>query len=136
MIISSMFREIMVLSPSKNVFSYLIPGCYSTCLCFLFREVMIIVKRDTGERTPVEDIKTSSLSSYETNTTDPYITAYLKTSNLSSSFIIGDNNEYNFKGEKYVNQPLKQNANYIVFLRYFETEVNSDSIHLYIEEPN
>ena len=98
--------------------------CYSVVvMCFVFRNVMVIVA--TEKRKTVEDIETNELKAYKANTKDPYITAYLKTDVLSSPFVIGDGKEYNSEKEKYVNQPLKQNSSYIVFLRFFENEVNS-----------
>ena len=84
---------------------------------------MVVVA--TENRTIVDDIKTNELEAYKANTQDPYITAYLKADVLPLKFVIGDGKQYNSEKEKYVNQPLKQNSSYIVFLRYFENLVNS-----------
>ena len=92
-------------------------------VCTLFREVMIIVQAAENVPKPVEEIKTSELEPYKSNTKDPYITAYLKTNALSLPFMIGDGGEYNFKTETYVNQPLQPNTSHTVFLRFFESQV-------------
>ncbi len=98
--------------------------CFSVVVMyFLFRTVMVIVA--TEKRRTVESIQTEELKAYKANTKDPYITAYLKTDVLSSTFVIGDGKEYNSETEKYFNRPLRQNSSYIVFLRFFENEVNS-----------
>ncbi len=87
---------------------------------------MVIVQIATKTPTPVEDIKKSDLKPYQDNTQDPYVTAYLKADVLPLTFVIGDGKEYNNStNKKYVNQPLKQNSSYIVFLRFFENQVNS-----------
>ena len=86
---------------------------------------MVTVQIATKTPTPVEDIKTRDLKPYQANTQDPYITAYLKADVLPLTFVIGDGKEYSSTNEKYVNKPLKQNSSYIVFLRFFEIEVNS-----------
>ena len=87
---------------------------------------MVIVQIATKTPISVEDIKKSELKPYQDNTQDPYVTAYLKADVLPLTFVIGDGKEYNNStNEKYVNQPLKQNSSYIVFLRFFENQVNS-----------
>jgi hypothetical protein len=86
---------------------------------------MVVVQIATKNPTPVEDIKTSHLKPYQTDTQAPYITAYLKVDVLPLSFVIGDGKQYNFENKNYLNQPLKQNSTYIVFLRFFESQVNS-----------
>ena len=78
----------------------------------------------TNGQTPSENIKTSKLKRYQTNTQDPYITAYLKADVLPLTFVIGDGKVYSSEKEKYFNQPLEENSNYIVFLRFFESQVN------------
>jgi hypothetical protein len=85
---------------------------------------MVIVQLVTSSQTPSGNIKTSKLKAYQTNTQDPYITAYLKPDVLPLTFVIGDGKEYNCEKEKYFNQPLDQNSSYLVFLRYFESQVN------------
>ena len=85
---------------------------------------MIIVQKVTNSQTPSENIETSKLKPYEANTQDPYITAVLRTDFWRSTFIIGDGKEYNSDKGSYLNQPLKQNSSYIVFLRFFENKVN------------
>ena len=90
---------------------------------------MVIVQIAQKTPTPVEYIQTNDLKPYESNTQNPYITAYFKADVLpKSKFVIGDGKEYNnFKAEKYINQPLEPNSSYTVFLRFFETMVNSIS---------
>jgi hypothetical protein len=86
---------------------------------------MVIVQRVTSSQTPSENIRTSKLKPYQTSTQDPYITAYLKAADvLPLTFVIGDGREYNSEKEKYFNQPLEQNSSYLVFLRFFENQVN------------
>ena len=92
--------------------------------CLLFREVMVIVQISPEFPTPVEDIETNDLKPYQNNSQDPYITAYFKAGVLPLLFVIGDGKEFNFGNESYYNQPLKQNSSYIVFLRFFETNVS------------
>ncbi|XP_028402584.1 receptor-type tyrosine-protein phosphatase F-like isoform X2 [Dendronephthya gigantea] len=87
------------------------------------KSVIIIVKIDSGETTPVENIKTNSLrSNKSTSDGKPYITAYLKSDVLPKMFVIGDGEKYNSKTEIYSNQPLTNNTKYIAFLRFFESE--------------
>ncbi|CAB4042861.1 tenascin-like isoform X4, partial [Paramuricea clavata] len=86
------------------------------------REVMVIVQNAKMTSTLSENIKTSDLKPYRENMNDPYITAYLKADVLPLTFVIGDGKEYNSEQEKYINQPLKLNSSYIVFLRFFESQ--------------
>ena len=98
-----------------------------TMMRVLFRKVMVIVKVATENRKRVDVIHTNDLQPYKTDTHwNPYITAYFKTDLLPFIFVIGDGKEHTFQEIRYVNQPLKQNTSYIVFLRFFENdEVNS-----------
>jgi hypothetical protein len=98
--------------------------CFSIIImaCFAFREVMIIVK-DAPKNRRVEEIGKSDLKPYHANTKDPYVTAYLKAEALPLTFVIGDGKEYNSENETYFNQLLEHNSNYIVFLRFFESQV-------------
>ena len=84
---------------------------------------MLIVQIAPEFPTPVEDIETDDLKPYQNNLQDPYITAYFKADVLPLLFVIGDGKQFNFGNESYYNQPLKQNSSYIVFLRFFETNV-------------
>jgi hypothetical protein len=84
---------------------------------------MVIVQVATKNREKVNNIRTSELDSYQGNTQEPYVTAYLKAGVLPLTFVIGDGKEYSFEKETYFNQPLKQNSSYIVFLRFFENRV-------------
>ena len=93
-------------------------------LCSLFREVLVIVQMASKFPTPVEDIETNDLKPNQDDFQDPYITAYFKADVLPLLFVIGDGKEFNFGNESYYNQPLKQNSSYIVFLRFFETNVS------------
>ena len=101
-------------------------------VCSLFRDVMVIVQMAPKNPTPVENIQTNDLKPYQYNTQDPYITAYFNADILPSTFVIGDGKKYNYKEEKYINEPLKQNSSYIVFLRFFETKVNSATIRKFV----
>lgn len=98
---------------------------------------MIIVQAAKNFSKPVEEIKTNDLLPYRSNAQDPYITAYLKTNNLSLPFVIGDGKEYNSKTVKYINQPLQPNTGYNVFLRFFESQVcilqHFDEYHNFIK---
>ena len=85
---------------------------------------MVIVQSAKSSSMLSENLRTSDLKPYQANMNDPYVTAYLKADVLPLTFVIGDGKEYSTKKEKYVNQPLKQNSSYIVFLRYFENQVN------------
>ena len=85
--------------------------------------MIVIVQSVKSGQTPSENIKTSDLKPYQTNKQDPYITAYLKANVLPVTIAVGDGKEYNSEKQKYVNQPLKQNSNYVVFLRFFESQV-------------
>ena len=93
-----------------------------------FRDVMVIVQITPNNPRAVEKIKTSDLKPYEKNTRGPYVTGYLKASVADpySKFVIGQGNRYYSTKEKYFNQPLERNTSYIVFLRYFESQVNID----------
>jgi hypothetical protein len=92
----------------------------------LFREMMAIVQIAPKTPTrPVENIQTKDLTPYQTDTQDRYVAAYFKADVLPLTFIIGDGKEYNSEDGNYTNQPLKPNTNYIVFLRFFESQVNS-----------
>ncbi|XP_028402588.1 receptor-type tyrosine-protein phosphatase F-like [Dendronephthya gigantea] len=86
------------------------------------QDMIIIVQTAENVLEPVEEVKTSDLKPYQSNTQDAYITAYLKTDVLPSSFVIGDGKEYNSKTVTYVNQPLQTNSSYNVFLRFFESQ--------------
>ena len=56
---------------------------------------MVIVQVAPKTPTPVQDIQSNDLKPYQTNTHDPYITAYLKAEFLPLTFVIGDGREYN-----------------------------------------
>ena len=89
---------------------------------------MVIVQSYHENRSNVEDIKTSNLKPYKGNTPNPYITAYFKIdSGGPLRFIVGNGKKYEYKNKMYLNKPLEQNSSYIVFLRYFENEVNSQN---------
>ena len=83
--------------------------------------MIVVVQSVKSGQTPSENIKTSDLKPCQTNKQDPYITAYLKANVLPVTIAVGDGKEYNSEKQKYVNQPLKQNSNYVVFLRFFES---------------
>ena len=94
---------------------------------------MVIVQIATKNLKPTENIDKNDLRPHEANTQDvTYVTAYLKADVLPSTFVIGDGKEYNSGKEKYVNQPLKQNSSYVVFLRFFESKVGLRFIYVYL----
>ncbi|XP_028402587.1 phosphatidylinositol phosphatase PTPRQ-like [Dendronephthya gigantea] len=99
------------------------------------KEVMVIVQSSANDQVSSEDIKTSDLKNFQSNTRDPYITAYLKADVLPLTFVIGDGKSYSSEEENYHNQPLTANSNYVVFLRFFESQNSyystewSDSIY-------
>ena len=85
---------------------------------------MVVVQKAVVNPTRVEEIEASELKAYEEDTLNPYITAYLNADSLpSTSFVIGDSKVYYSKTTTYVNQVLEKNSSYIVFLRFFESEV-------------
>jgi hypothetical protein len=85
---------------------------------------MVIVQIATKSPTPVEKIPTNDLKAYTSNTQDLYIAAYFETDILPLTFEIGNGSEHYHNSQKFMNQPLKQNTSYIVFLRFFENKVN------------
>ena len=85
---------------------------------------MVIVQSAKSSSIPSENLRTSDLKPYQANINDPYVTAVLITDVLPVMLVIGDGKEYNSGKEKYFNQPLKHNSSYIVFLRFFENQVN------------
>ncbi|XP_028399358.1 uncharacterized protein LOC114522809 [Dendronephthya gigantea] len=89
------------------------------------KEVMVIVQSSANDQVSSKDIKTSDLKNFQSNTRDPYITAYLKADVLPLMFVIGDGKSYRSEEENYHNQPLTANSNYVVFLRFFESLVCS-----------
>ena len=91
---------------------------------------MVIVENSIRSSTRSENLKTSDLKPYQRNIKGPYVTAYIKADVLPWTFVIGDGREYNSEAEKYFNPPLKHNSKYIVFLRFFENQVNISAINL------
>ena len=89
----------------------------------LFRDVLIIVQSAPNNPTSSGNLRTSDLKPYQKNIKDPYVTAYLKANVLPRTFVIGDGKKYNSEKETYLNQPLRQDSNYIVFVRFLENEV-------------
>lgn len=86
---------------------------------------MVIIQRAASSVISSETIETNDLKSYQNDTKDPYVTAYLKRDVLPLTFLIGDGKEHNSEKEKYFNNPLNPNSYYIVFLRFFESKVNN-----------
>ena len=86
--------------------------------------MLIVVQSATNNPTSSENLRNSDLKPYQANTKDPYVTAYLKADVLPLVFVIGDGKKYNSDKETYLNQPLKQNSSYIVFLRFIENQVS------------
>ena len=82
---------------------------------------MVVVQNTNAVTTSSENIKTTDLKPHQSEKNDPYITAYFKADMLPLTFIIGDGE----KRRNFSNQPLKQNSSYAVFLRFFESEVNT-----------
>jgi hypothetical protein len=92
---------------------------------------MIIVENSKKSSARSEELRTNDLEPYQENTEGPYVTASLKADVLPLTFVIGDGKEYNSKDQKYFNQPLTENSDYVVFLRFFENQVNIQSVYLY-----
>ena len=93
------------------------------------RDGMVIVQITPNNPQAVEEIKTSDLKPYEENTRGPYVTGYLKASAVDPvSKAIGEGNTYRSNKETYFNRPLERNTSYIVFLKYFESQVNIDKV--------
>ena len=87
---------------------------------------MVIVRIATKDPKSSADFTTKELQPYQgINAQLPYITAYLKTAEIPSTFIIGDGKKYQFGYKTCLNQPLEENSSYIVFLRFIESEVNT-----------
>ena len=84
----------------------------------------IIVQSAGKNPTSSGNLRTSDVKPYQTNVEDPYITGYIKADTLPLLFVVGDGKNYNSDKETYLNQPLKQNSSYIVFVRYFENQVS------------
>ena len=87
---------------------------------------MIVVQMATSNPRAPEDIATNELKPHGEimDGNDPYIAAYFEAGKLPSTFVIGDGKEYNSAKQNYSNPPLKQNSSYIVFLRFFESQVS------------
>ena len=83
----------------------------------------MIVQNANNSTTPGENLRTKDLKLFQENLKSPYVTAYFKADVLPLTFVIGDGREYNSEEEKFINHPLQQNSNYIVFLRFFENQV-------------
>lgn len=105
---------------------------------FWFRELIVVVKKATLGREPVENINTSDLRPYKkvSNSDDPYITTNMTAGALPLTLVIGDGKKYNYQGGTYTNKALEPNTSYIVFLRFFEAEVKPFkriSLHVFYE---
>ena len=92
---------------------------------------MVNVQSSTSSQVSSEDIKTSDLKNYQPNTREPYITANVKADVLPSMFVIGDGKNYSSEIHEYLNQPLTANSSYIVFLRFFESQVYKYKLFIY-----
>ena len=87
---------------------------------------MIIVQSASEVKKQVENIQTRNLKPYQASTDGYYVTAYFKVDSATpSTFEIGDRKKYEYNGKSYINKPLEPNSTYVVFLRYFESEVNN-----------
>ena len=85
---------------------------------------MVIVESSIKSPIQSKNLRPSDLKPYQENIKGPYITSSIKADALPLMFVIGDGKEYNSKDQQYFNQPLQQNSNYIVFLIFFENQVN------------
>ena len=91
-------------------------------LC-LFRSILVIVQAATNKKKTSDLYASNEVKPFSAGSSDPYVTAGFKHSNLPTTFVIGDGNSYTFGGENYINQPLKENTIYILFVMYIESEV-------------
>ena len=93
---------------------------YDVCL---FRSILVIVQAGTNGKKTSDLYASNEVKPFSAGSSDPYVTAGFKHSNLPTTFVIGDGNSYTFGGENYVNQPLKEKTTYILFVMYIESEV-------------
>ena len=93
---------------------------------------MVVVQMATSNSRATEDIPTKELKPHGEimDGKNPYITAFFEATKLPLTFVIGDGKEYNSAKQNYSNPPLKQNSSYIVFLRFFESQVNFTKINV------
>ena len=87
--------------------------------------MMVVVQMATSNPRATEDIATNELKPHgeKMDAKDPYIAGFFEADKLPSTFVIGDGKEYNSAKQNYSNPPLQQNSSYIVFLRFFESQV-------------
>ena len=65
----------------------------------------------------------NQLKPFSAGSSDPYVTAGFSYDNLPKTFVVGDGGTYKLDNTNYINQPLKANTPYILFVRFIETEV-------------
>ena len=88
---------------------------------FFFRFILIIVQAATTSTKISDAYQNNELRPFSTGASVPYVTARFSYNNLPNTFVVGDGGRTSNK--KYINQPLKANTEYILFVRFFETEV-------------
>ena len=84
---------------------------------------MIIVQASTSSKKNSDTYQHNQLKPFSADSSDPYVTAGFSYDNLPKTFVVGDGGTYTLDNTNYINQPLKANAPYILFVRFIETEV-------------
>ena len=84
---------------------------------------MIIVQASTSSKKNSDTYQHNQLKPFSADSSDPYVTAGFSYDNLPKTFVVGDGGTYTLDNTNYINQPLKANTPYILFVRFIETEV-------------
>ena len=90
---------------------------------FFFRSILIIVQASTSSKKNSDTYQHNQLKPFSADSSDPYVTAGFSYDNLPKTFVVGDGGTYTLDNTNYINQPLKANTPYILFVRFIETEV-------------
>ena len=90
---------------------------------FFFRSILIIIQAATASTKISDAYQPNQLKPFSADSSDPYVTAGFNYDNLPQTFVVGDGGTYTLGNKNYINQPLKANTPYILFVRFIETEV-------------
>ena len=90
---------------------------------FFFRSILIIIQAATASTKITDAYQPNQLKPFSADSSDPYVTAGFSYDNLPKTFVVGDGGTYKLDNTNYINQPLKANTPYILFVRFIETEV-------------
>ena len=88
-----------------------------------FRSILIIVQATTSSKKNSGTYQPNQLKPFSADSSNPYVTADFSYDNLPKTFVVGDGGTYKLDNKNYINQPLKANTPYILFVRFIETEV-------------